>query len=60
MSEHERLAFILERDSMEAAIEFAKRGIKIYRSFSMKAHVHRAKMIDSCICFHKFLKSNGR
>ena len=60
MSEADRIAFILERDGMEAAVEFAKRGIKLYRSFSMKAHVHRARMIDSCIHWHKFLKSNMR
>jgi hypothetical protein len=60
MSEGDRIAFILERDGMEAAVEFARRGIKLYRSFSMKAHVHRAKMIESCIYYHKFLKSNGR
>ena len=57
--ENARLTFITERDGLAAAIDFARRGIKLYRSFSMKAHIHRAKMIDSCIRYHNFIKHNG-
>ena len=58
-NEPTRLMFIIERDGIDAAIAFARRGIKLYRSFSLKAHIHRDKLIDSCICFHKFIKHNG-
>lgn len=54
--ETERLQFIQKRDGLEMAIEFAQRGIKFYRSFTLKNHVHRGLMIESCISFHKFIK----
>lgn len=58
--ETERLEFITKRDGIESAIEFARRGIKMYRCFSLKHHIHRDKLIESCICFHKFIKSERR
>ena len=55
--ENNRLQFIQKRDGIKAAIDFANRGIKMYRSFSLKNHVHRHLMISSCVSFHKFIKS---
>jgi hypothetical protein len=58
--ETERLQFIQKRDGLDAAIEFAIRGIKSYRSFTLKNHVHRSLMIESCISFHRFIKLHIR
>ena len=57
--EFERLSFIIERDGIEEAITFAKRGTKLYRSFTLKAHVYRNSFIERCIHYHKFVKANG-
>lgn len=36
--EIDRLNFITQRDGLDAAIEFAKRGIKIYREGVLRSH----------------------
>ena len=56
--EAERLEFIRRRDGLEAAIEFAKRGIRVYRQavLKIKGHVHKQGMVMSYVYYKKHLR----
>ena len=60
-SENQRLMFIIERDDLDAAILFAKRGIKGYRSIikSTKGIITKRALVISCIVYRRFLNANG-
>lgn len=52
-----RLVFIEERDGKEAAIAFAKQGIRLYRSCVLQ---RKTLNRDKMICSYKFFKKYVR
>jgi len=54
--EMERLTFLEKRDGKEGTIAFAKQGIISYRRSVLKSRtLYRDKMIESYLCFKKYL-----
>lgn len=53
-----RLTFLIKRDGLEKAKEFARRGIVFYRKalLSKKGLVHRRQFIENYLAFKRFLK----
>jgi hypothetical protein len=54
--EFDRLIFLIRRDGLEKAKEFAKRGVVSYRKhvLSKKSLIHRKKFIESYLAFKRF------
>lgn len=72
MAEEQRLAFVEQRDGVEGAVEFARQGIKIYRTCvlrSMKrgfAKPHHASLpeyrrgfIESYLAWKHYIKTHN-
>ena len=58
--ETDRLLLIENREGKEASIEFAVRGIKIYRTCVLRNRTDfRRKMIESYLCYKKYIRING-
>ena len=58
--ETDRLLLIEKCDGKEASIEFAIRGIKVYRSCVLRNRTDfRRKMIESYLCYKRYISSNG-
>lgn len=69
--ENERLNFVIQRDGMTEAIDYAKRTLKVYRTalfrsrkhgFSQPHHAsipeYRRLFVMSCLAFRKFIREN--
>lgn len=73
MCEQQRIQFIIQRDGIEGAIDFARRTMKIYRTAVLKSakrghekphfastHDWKRKFIMSYLAFKAFLQQHGR
>ena len=61
--ETKRLFLIQERDGIDAAIEFARRGIVLYRQCVLKKKTHtmyKENMIKSYLSFKKYVFNSSR
>ncbi|MCK5611598.1 hypothetical protein KAR91_57540 [Candidatus Pacearchaeota archaeon] len=54
--EFDRLSFLIKRDGLEKAKEFARRGVNAYRKtiLSKKSLIHRREFIESYLAFKRF------
>ena len=62
-AERHRILFLLDRDGLEATIEFVARTHRLYRQ-SLKTGMAREKQyregyLRSCVDFRQFLKANN-
>lgn len=62
-AERQRILFLLERDGLDATVEFVARTHRLYR-LSLKSGMAREKTyrrgyLESCIDFRQFLKANN-
>lgn len=57
--EFRRLSFLVKRDGIEKAEEFANRGVKLYRKYilSKKGYPFRREVIESYLDFKRFSNS---